>query len=189
MALVNPIKEQNKNNHLSFEQKLDLIFESLYKKHGEPPIPISSVATRCGFNPSKDEKTRLDVEVINHYTKWYKLSNLGHKNLSPFNGSYSKYLEAKKQSEQQEKQSYTSVHVGGNFFGNLNTGQVTGNQEASFAERPAEYPKTQPMKAAKKITPITIMVSLVKVISSNPLISGIIAMIIGTLILKYYGLI
>jgi hypothetical protein len=56
-------------------------------------------------------------------------------------------------------------------------------------ERPAENPINQVSKEHRKITPITIMKSLLDIATKNPLISAIIAMVIGTIILKYYHII
>jgi hypothetical protein len=55
--------------------------------------------------------------------------------------------------------------------------------------RPAVNPINQPISAQKNITAITIIVWLWEVCSKNPLISAIIAMVVGTLILKYYEVI
>lgn len=54
---------------------------------------------------------------------------------------------------------------------------------------PAENPKTQPSIPQKKMTARTIALSCWEVINKNLIISGLIVLIVGTLILKYFHVI
>lgn len=62
-------------------------------------------------------------------------------------------------------------------------------QDKLREDLPAEKPIIQPNNEQKKITPITILKSCWDIISKNPLISAILALIIGSIILKHYHII
>ena len=75
---------------------------------------------------------------------------------------------------------------------NIETNYGIASQDSVLSDidfRPAIIPQAQPNTVAEKRTIATITLSLVKFIFNNPLISGLLAIIIGTIILVYFKII
>lgn len=90
-----------------------------------------------------------------------------------------------------------TVSTGGNFWSSSGLIRSTHQRQKELEKtKPAnqdflavETPQNHPNKAAKKITTKTMIISFWDVISKNPLISALTALILGTLILKYFHVI
>ncbi len=151
MALVNPLKGDDRNNNLSFDEKLDLLFKYMYDNRHDPALPLDDIARRCGFTPNRVELNELDAEVetsnmvenhkqYHHYNNWYKLSAAGYKALKLVGGLYSKWKEELNKAMEEEKRETNKSNVGsytfnGPIHGPVNAGNIAGNQE--YTNEPA----------------------------------------------------